>query len=51
MTNKEALDWLLSLEESEGEDVPIYDTDVEAIKIARKAIKQVDGILNILERY
>jgi len=51
MTNKEALGWLLTLEESEGEDVPIYDTDVEAVKIARKAIKQIDGVLEVLERY
>lgn len=51
MTNKEALNWLLTLEESEGEDVPIYDSDVEAVKIARKAIKQIDGVLEALERY
>lgn len=48
MTNKEALDWLLTLEESEGEEIPIYDSDVEAVKIARKAIKQIEQIKDTL---
>lgn len=51
MTSKEALNWLLTIEESEGEEVPIYDSDVEAIKIARKAIKQIDRVLEVVERY
>lgn len=40
MTNKEAISWLESLAWREGEDVPIYDTDVEAINMAIKALKQ-----------
>lgn len=40
MTIKEAISWLEELTFHEGEDVPIYDTDIEAINIAIKALKQ-----------
>lgn len=40
MTNKEAISWLEELTFHEGEDVPIYDTDVKAINMAIKALKQ-----------
>lgn len=33
MTVDEAISWLLSIADHEGEDIPIYDTDVEAIKM------------------
>ena len=34
MTRKEAISWLFELKESEGEDVPIYEEDVEALNMA-----------------
>lgn len=40
MTKEEAISWLGSFIQHEGEDVPIYNTDIEAIKIAIKALKQ-----------
>lgn len=35
-----AISWLEELTFHEGEDVPIYDTDVEAIKMGIKALKR-----------
>lgn len=40
MSIKEAISWLEGFTWLEGEDVPIYDTDIEAINIAIKALKQ-----------
>lgn len=40
MTIEKAISWLEELTFHEGEDVPIYDTDVEAINMAIKALKQ-----------
>ena len=40
MTREEAISWLKELTWHEGEDVPIYDTDVEAINMAIKALEQ-----------
>ena len=40
MTIDKAISWLEELTFHEGEDVPIYDTDVEAIKMGIKALKQ-----------
>ena len=40
MTREEAISWLRELTWHEGEDVPIYDTDVEAINMGIKALKQ-----------
>lgn len=40
MTREEAISWLVSLTEHEGEDIPIYDTDVEALNMAIKALEQ-----------
>ena len=40
MSIKEAISWLEGLTWHEGEDVPIYDTDVEAINMAIKALEQ-----------
>ena len=40
MTNREAISWLISLAEKEGEDVPIYEEDVEAIQKAIEALEQ-----------
>lgn len=40
MTREEAISWLEPFIWYEGEDVPIYGTDIEAIHIAIKALKQ-----------
>ena len=40
MTREEAISWLEPFIWHEGEDVPIYDTDIEAIHMAIKALKQ-----------
>lgn len=40
MTREEAISWLEPFIWHEGEDVPIYGTDIEAIHIAIKALKQ-----------
>lgn len=40
MTREEAISWLRELTWHEGKDVLIYDTDVEAIKMGIKALKQ-----------
>ena len=39
-TIDKAISWLEELTFHEGEDVPIYDTDVEAIKMGIKALKR-----------
>lgn len=44
MSIKEAISWLEGFTWLEGEDVPIYDTDIEAINMAIKALKQVSII-------
>ena len=40
MTREEAISWLEPFIWHEGEDVPIYDADIEAIHMAIKALKQ-----------
>lgn len=40
MTIDKAISWLEELTFHEGEDVPIYDTDIEAIKMGIKALKR-----------
>lgn len=40
MTREKAISWLKELTWHEGEDVPIYDTDVEAINMGIKALEQ-----------
>lgn len=48
----EAISWLEELTFHEGEDVPIYDTDVEAINMAIKALEQeaiLDKITEIID--
>lgn len=40
MTIDEAISWLEPFIWHEGEDVPIYNTDIEAIHMAIKALKQ-----------
>lgn len=40
MTIDKAISWLEELTFHEGEDVPIYDTDVEAINMGIKALKR-----------
>lgn len=52
MSIKEAISWLEGLTWHEGEDVPIYDTDVEAINMAIKALEQeaiLDKITEIID--
>lgn len=47
-----AISWLEELTFHEGEDVPIYDTDVEAIKMGIKALKResiLDKITEIID--
>jgi hypothetical protein len=47
-----AISWLEELTFHEGEDVPIYDTDVEAIKMGIKALKResvIDKITEIID--
>ena len=39
MTKEEAIQWLKEFTWHEGEDVPIYDTDVEAINMGIKALE------------
>ena len=34
LSSNEAIAWLLAIAENEGEEIQIYDKDVEAIKIA-----------------
>lgn len=48
MTRKEAIYWLRGFIWHEGEDVPIYDTDIEAIHMAIKALKQ-ESILDKIQ--
>ena len=43
MTKDEAISWLVGLIEHCGEDVPIYDEDVEALGMAINAL-EVTGI-------
>lgn len=50
MTRKEAISWLVSLTEHEGEDIPIYDTDVEALNMAIKALEQEPRWIPVTER-
>ena len=40
MTIDKAISWLEELTFHEGEDVPIYDTDIEAIRMGIKALKR-----------
>ena len=47
MTIDEAISWLLSIAEHEGEDIPIYDTDVEAIKMAIATMRKYQKIEDI----
>ena len=52
MSIKEAISWLEGLTWHEGEDAPIYDTDVEAINMAIKALEQeaiLDKITEIID--
>ena len=53
MTIDEAISWILTIVEHEGEDVPIYDTDVDAIKTAVYTMRKYQKITKILnsERY
>lgn len=40
MSIEEAISWLLSIAEHEGEDIPIYDDDVKAISIAIETMRK-----------
>ena len=48
MTIDEAISWILTITEHEGEDIPIYDTDVEAIKIAVSTMRKYQKIEQIV---
>lgn len=49
MTIDEAISWLLSITEHEGEDIPIYDTDVEAIEMATATMRKYQKIEQTLD--
>lgn len=52
MTIDKAISWLEELTFHEGEDVPIYDIDIEAIKMGIKALKResvIDKITEIID--
>lgn len=49
MTIDEAISWLLSIAEHEGEDIPIYDTDVEAIKMGIDIMRKYQKIEQIVK--
>lgn len=52
MTREEAISWLESFIWHEGEDITIYDTDIEAIHMAIKALEQeavLDKITEIID--
>jgi hypothetical protein len=49
MTREEAISWLKELTWHEGEDVPIYDTDVEAIKTAISTMRKYQKIEEIAD--
>lgn len=44
MTREEIISWLLTLKEVEGEDITIYEEDVEALKMAINSINALDKI-------
>ena len=48
MTRKEAISVLNEIENWEGEDMPVYDTDVEAVKMAIKSIEKLQRIEQII---
>lgn len=48
MTIDEAISWILTISEHEGEDIPIYDTDVEAVKTAISTMRKYQKIVKIL---
>jgi len=49
MTIDEAISWIISISEHEGEDIPIYDTDVEAIKMAVSTMRKYQKIEEIIK--
>ena len=51
MTIDECISWILTITEHEGEDIPIYDTDVEAIKIAVSTMRKYQKIEQAYKKY
>lgn len=51
MTIDKAISWLLSIAEHEGDDIPIYDTDVEAIKMGIDTMRKYQKIQEIVEAW
>ena len=49
MTREEAISWIITISEHEGEDIPIYDTDVEAIKTAVSTLRKYQKIEQIMK--
>lgn len=49
MTREEAISWIITISEHEGEDIPIYDTDVEAIKTAVSTMRKYQKIEQIMK--
>ena len=51
MTIDKAISWLISIAEHEGEDIPIYDTDIEAIKVAIETMRKHQKIEQIYREW
>jgi hypothetical protein len=51
MTFDNAISWLLSIAKHEGEDIPIYDTDVEAIQMGIDTIHKYQKIEQIISEW
>lgn len=51
MTIDEAVSWMLTITEHEGEDITIYDSDVEAINIAISTMRKYQKIEQIVNAW
>lgn len=51
MIREEAISWLVSLTEHEGEDIPIYDNDIEALNMAIDTMHRYQKIEEAYKKY
>lgn len=51
MTIDKAISWLLSIAEHEGEEIQVYDEDVEAIKMGIETMRKYQKIEEIVGNY
>ena len=49
MTIDKAISWLLSIAEHEGEEIQVYDEDVEAIKMGIETMRKYQKIQEIVK--